>query len=63
METLNTLLKPVLADSFGGIMYNVANKAKYDTKAINAAWEALTQNEQHSANGIVTGAINFLNSK
>ena len=60
MDTLKTLLIPVLKDSFGGIMYNVANRNKYDAATILAAWNDLSTNEQKSANGLITGAINFI---
>lgn len=52
--------KQVLADSFGGIMYNIANQGKYDSEEIIAAWDALPPAERESAGGIVKGAMNFL---
>lgn len=60
METLKELLKPVLRDSFGGVLYNVANRGKYDTEAILSAWNSLGDQERSAAGGIVQGAINFI---
>jgi len=58
--TNNPVYKQVLADSFGGIMYNVANQGKYDTTEIMAIWNGLSDPERGSANGIIKGAINFM---
>ena len=52
--------KQILADSFGGIMYNVANRGKYDTTEIVKLWEQLTPAEQDSVGGIMKGAFNFI---
>jgi hypothetical protein len=52
--------KQILDDSFGGIMYNVANKSKYDTTKILELWNRLTPSEQEHADGIMKGAINFI---
>jgi hypothetical protein len=65
MKTLQDILdnetyKQVLKDSFGGVMYNVANKGKYDAKEILETWENLLPGERSAAGGIVNGAINFL---
>lgn len=65
MTTINdikehSVIKQVLADSFGGIMYNVANRGKYDTCEILALWDGLSACEQGAAGGIIKGAINFL---
>ncbi len=54
------VIRQVLADSYGGIMYNVANYGKYDSAAVLAAWDSLSPGEQGSAGGILKGAINFL---
>jgi len=56
----NEVYKQVLADSFGGIMYDTANQGKYDTTEIMQLWDEMTPAEQENANGIMTGAINFL---
>lgn len=50
--------KQVLADSFGGVMYNVANK--YESGEVLSLWDSLTEAEQGSVGGIMKGAINFL---
>lgn len=50
----------VLKDSFGGVMYNVANRDKYDSKELLAKWDALLPRERNACDGIMTGAINFL---
>jgi len=50
------------ADSFGGVMYNVANRDKYDTADLLAKWDALDASEKESFNGLVKGAINFIKS-
>lgn len=63
IETVRTLLAPVLADSFGGIMYNVANQNKYDNASILKAWNTLTPSEQSMAGGIINGAISFIQGK
>lgn len=52
--------KQVLADAYGGIMYDVANRNKYDSKAIIEAWNNLTPAEQGRAGGIMSGAFGFL---
>lgn len=62
LQTLqeNTTYKQVISDSFGGVLYNVANRDKYNTKEVLDLWDSLTPQEQSSANGITKGAINFL---
>jgi len=52
----------VLKDAYGGIMYNVANRDKYDTVELLAIWDSLTASERENADGLVGGAINFLKS-
>ena len=56
----NPTYQQVLKDSFGGVMYNVANRDKYDSKELLAKWDALLPREQSACDGIMTGAINFL---
>lgn len=56
----NEVYKQVLADSFGGVMYNVANRNKYDCTEIIKLWDEATSSEKESAGGILKGAINFL---
>ncbi len=52
--------KKVLSDSFGGIMYNVANKNKYEANDIITAWDDMTESQRSVAGGIMEGAIGFL---
>lgn len=52
--------KQILADSFGGVMYNVANRGKYQTVNLESLWQALTPSERESAGGITKGVFNFL---
>lgn len=52
--------KQVLKDSFGGVLYNVANRGKYDATGLLALWDSLSPAERESVGGIMTGAINFL---
>jgi hypothetical protein len=59
----NKVYKQVLADSFGGVMYNVANAGKYDAEEIKALWESMTDGEKSVAGGIMKGAMSFLNER
>jgi hypothetical protein len=59
----NEVYKQVLADSFGGIMYNVDNQGKYDSAEVLAIWDSLSNSERSCADGIVKGAISFLQDK
>ena len=65
METIKQIsnspvYKQVLADSFGGVMYDVANRDKYETKEITALWDSMPPAEQESVGGIMKGVFNFL---
>ena len=65
METIEIIkaspvYRQILADSFGGIMYNVANRGKYDSAGIEALWYGLTPNEREGADGIIRGVFDFL---
>ena len=62
METIknNEVLKEILKDSFGGVLYNVANRNKYNTEELLKAWDKLTPSEQEAHNGLINGAINFI---
>ena len=57
------VMAQILADSFGGVMYNVANRDKYETKNLLAIWDALTPAERENYNGLITGAIHFIQGK
>lgn len=54
------VLKEVLADSFGGVLYNLENRDKYNTDELLKDWNELTESQQASFDGCVNGAINFL---
>lgn len=58
----NLFYKAILADSFGGIMYDVANRNKYDEgkQTLLKLWEQASPAEREAAGGIMKGAINFL---
>lgn len=59
----NATYKEVLADSFGGVMYDISNQTKYDPEDVEyivGLWDALTPSEQSVAGGIMRGAIGFL---
>jgi hypothetical protein len=62
IETIanHEVYKQVLADSFGGVMYNVANRSKYNTSEIIKLWNSLSPAEKESSGGIMRGAFNFL---
>lgn len=71
METINKIneikenevYQQILKDSFGGVLYNVANRNKYNTAEVLKLWNEMTPQEQSSADGIMTGAINFITEK
>lgn len=71
METINKIneikenevYQQILKDSFGGVLYNVANRNKYNTAEVLKLWNEMTPREQSSADGIMTGAINFITEK
>jgi hypothetical protein len=65
METIqaikaNEVYKQIIKDAMGGVMYNVANRHKYDTSEIMALWLSMSPGERSSADGIITGAFAFL---
>lgn len=55
--------KQILSDSFGGVMYNVANRGKYNADRILFLWLQTPEQERDSAGGIVKGVFNFLTEK
>lgn len=55
--------KQIIADSMGGIMYNVANQDKYDAQHLIDTWNKMGESEQSVAGGIMKGAIEFLQGK
>jgi hypothetical protein len=52
--------KQILADSFGGIMYNLANCNKYETAELLELWNSLPSSMQEAGGGIMRGAMNFI---
>lgn len=56
----NEVYQQVLKDSFGGVMYDVANYGKYDSSELLNLWDSLSANEQSAAGGIMKGAMHFL---
>lgn len=52
--------KQILADSFGGIVYDVANRNKYDAKELIDLWNSMTDAQKSGCNGIIKGVFNFL---
>ena len=57
------VLKEILNDSMGGILYDVANKNKYDTKNLLSIWDSLDASEKSCVGGIIEGAINFISEE
>ena len=55
----NAVYKEVLKDSFGGIMYNVANEGKYNTDELKTLVEGLEFGTS-GMDGIMKGALQFL---
>ena len=55
----NDVYKQILADSFGGVMYDISNRDKYNTIELLKLWDQLG-NDQKMAGGIMAGAINFI---
>ena len=58
--TAHPVIVQVLADSFGGVMYNGANVGKYDGSEVLALWDQLDGGERDLAGGLVSGAVAFL---
>jgi hypothetical protein len=55
--------KKILSDSFGGVLYDVDNRGKYDTGELLRLWESLQPYEKEEAGGIMKGAINFISGR
>lgn len=56
----NKVYQEILKDSFGGVMYNEANRDKYETKDLLQLWDSLTSSEQEVSGGIMKGAMSFI---
>ena len=59
----NEVYRQVLKDSFGGVMYNVANHGKYDDRELLQLWDSLSPIEQSTVGGITKGVFHFLQEK
>lgn len=57
----NPVYKQVLADSFGGIMYDVSNRSKYDATELLKLWDEVPAVEKEASGGITKGVFEFLN--
>lgn len=53
----------ILKDSFGGVMYDVANRGKYNADHILFLWQHLPEMYKESAGGIMKGAFDFITEK
>lgn len=56
----NEVYQQILKDSYGGILYNVANRDKYDVAELIKIWDSMTPSEQGASGGIMKGAMNFV---
>ena len=61
--TENPVYKQVIKDACGGVLYNMANRNKYDDGEIIKIWESMTECEKEGRDGIITGAMQFLTEK
>jgi len=52
--------KQILADSCGGLLFNVADGGKYDVSELLPMWEALPESMRDAAGGIVKGVFGFI---
>ncbi|WP_440220910.1 hypothetical protein [Dietzia sp. MNB45] len=50
----------IMRDSFGGVIYNVANAGKYQTEEIENIWNSTSPAERECAGGVMKGAFHFL---
>lgn len=65
MTTIETIqAKPVyqqiLKDSYGGIMYDMDNRDKYDAREIIDMWTSMPAFQRETAGGIMAGVFSFL---
>jgi len=56
----NETYQQVLKDSFGGVLYNVANENKYNTAELQEIVSTYSKAELSAINWIMKGAFNFL---
>ncbi len=52
--------KQIMTDSFGGIMYDVANKDKYNVEDLKKIYDSVEPYELQSMGGIMKGALHFV---
>lgn len=65
IETIKNhpVMEEILKDSFWGVIYDVANRWKYDTEEVLSLWDELNSSEKESAGWIIKWAIHFLQGK
>jgi len=56
----SNVYKEILKDSFGGVMYDIANRPKYNATELIELWDSASANDKEMAGGIVKGAIDFI---
>jgi hypothetical protein len=56
----NPVYQQIIKDSCGGILYNVANRGKYDTTELLPLWQSMNESEKAAAGGIIRGAMRFM---
>jgi hypothetical protein len=56
----NETYKEILKDSFGGIMYNLDNRDKYETTELLKLWSEVPEHEKEASGGITKGVFEFL---
>lgn len=56
----SAVYKQIMKDSYGGVIYDVANRNKYETEELLQWWNSMGRSEQSMAGGIMAGAFNFL---
>lgn len=54
------IYKKILDESMGGVMYNEADKGKYDVSELLEIWNSLDAGQRESAGGITKGLIGFI---
>jgi len=62
IETIlnNEVYKKILADSFGGIMYQEGTQASYKADELLKLWDELPEADKEASGGITQGVFNFL---
>lgn len=56
----NEVYQQIIKDSYGGIMYDVANRSKYDSAEIISLWNNMPSVDKEAAGGIMCGVFSFL---